>query len=105
MERTTSHTSPPSRWSALPTRAAGCCTYRLQIRKEQTGIVNAILESYEWVCRVRTEHIEKGILEITVMPDWDSDFQEACGRLARRIPMSFLTWKRDALKEIEPVHG
>lgn len=81
------------RWAALPSSPCGCRTHRVQVRTEQIGCVNAILEGYDWLARVRTEDEGTGVLLITVPEDWEGDFQSVMAHLAAAMPVKMLDEK------------
>jgi hypothetical protein len=84
----------PSRWNTLPACASCCNRYLVRVPNHKIGVVNAILESYEHVCRVGTFDIQNGILEIIVPQESDEEFQNAAAHIAEKIEWVFQSWQR-----------
>lgn len=87
-----------TRFSNLPSYQGACYRYAVRVEPARIGYVNAVLESYEWLARIQTLDIQKGVLEILVAGDWDGAFQEACAELARNNLLVFEDWQRPLLK-------
>lgn len=82
--------TPPSRWDNLPPWRGECRTYRAQVDTREIGYVNAILESYDNVARVQTEDVQRGILSIQVLEEWDDTFQTVMAALAKERNLKML---------------
>lgn len=80
-----------SRWDKLPPCTTRCKTYLIQVKTEQIGYVNAILESYDYVARIKTNDIKRGVLEIQVPEDSEDVFLGAAHQLARELDLKFLS--------------
>jgi hypothetical protein len=80
----------PSRWDHLPRWEGKCRTYGVKVQRERIGYVNAILESYEWIARLRTEDVARGVLEICVPEEWDELYGSVVRALACDVEMEFL---------------
>jgi len=79
------------RWEKLPRFRGRCNRYLIRIDTRQIGYVNAILESFDDVARVRTRDNERGILEIVVPSDWDGVFHLAVEQLAGKLDLQLST--------------
>ena len=75
----------PSRWDRLPRWHGRCRSYRYAARREGIGLVNAIIEGYDDLARVRTEDPHAGILSILVPEDSDADFRAIVGALSAHL--------------------
>lgn len=80
----------PSRWDRLPRWHGRCLTYRFAARREGIGVVNAIVEGYDDVARVRTEDPRAGVLLILVPEDSDADFRAIVGALPSHLEVKEL---------------
>ena len=78
------------RWSFLPEYRGMCRTYRLRVRREKIGYVNAIFESYGHMARVQTEDIERGVLACLVPEDSDALFRKVAEELRNAVDLKWL---------------
>jgi hypothetical protein len=85
------------RFANLPAYRGSSKTYLMHIRKEKIGYVNAILESFDDLARIRTKDNVQGVLEIVVPSDWDAIFHGAVQQLAREMDLRLTTETGEAI--------
>jgi hypothetical protein len=83
------------KWSRLPQYTGRCNVYWIKVPSRRIGFVNGILEAYEWIARIRTMDVGRGILEIVVPSEWDDWFQDATARMAESTLIQFIKWDRE----------
>lgn len=57
----------------------------------QIGYINAIVESHEGACTVRTRDPAKGLVDFWVMPDFKDEFHRMIEGLRDEFPIEFLS--------------
>jgi len=63
------------RFAALPDTPEEARVWRLKMPVDQIGYLNSIYEAYEGMCLFNTKDKRLGIVEITVMPGFQRDFE------------------------------
>ena len=90
-ENATTPRGPESnRWAGLPVCTARCRVYRIGVAIERIGLLNAILEGYEWIARIQTEDKGRGLLRIDVPEDWVELFEGVMASIADRVQLRHL---------------
>ena len=85
----------PGAWALNPLR------YAARIPPSQIGYVNALVESYEGVCLLRTRDPQAGLVELWVMRGFVAEFERMIEGLRREMPIELVGRDPDDWSDFE----